>query len=180
MNVKNQNVYSDKFILSVVDLTQIELATEEDKQYQIDYRASLFKAETWEDLKMIAEKNECMQEATETLYMLNADDLIREQCLARQDYYRTQYAYNKLLREQTEELQAKDKQLKSKDRELESKDRELQAKDKELQSKDKELQSKDKELHDLSEALKDKDNALAEKDKIIAKLMAEKAAKEEI
>ena len=47
------NVYSDKFILSVVDLTKIELATEEDKQYQIDYWASLFKAKTWEELKMI-------------------------------------------------------------------------------------------------------------------------------
>ena len=37
LNVKNHRIYNDKFRLSVVDLTQIELATEEDKTYQIDY-----------------------------------------------------------------------------------------------------------------------------------------------
>ena len=102
MNVKNHNVYSDKFILSVVDLTKIELATEEDKQYQIDYWASLFKAKTWEELKMIAENNEFMQEATETLYALNADELIRQQCLAREDYYRTQNTYDKVINDQAQ------------------------------------------------------------------------------
>lgn len=49
MNVKNNTIYSDKFILSVVDLNYIHLATDEDKQYQNDYRASLFKATTWEE-----------------------------------------------------------------------------------------------------------------------------------
>ena len=105
MNVKNHNVYSDKFILSVVDLTKIELATEEDKQYQIDYWASLFKAKTWEELKMIAENNEFMQEATETLYALNADELIRQQCLAREDYYRTQNTYDKVINDQAQMIQ---------------------------------------------------------------------------
>ena len=102
MNVKNHNVYSDKFILRVVDLTKIELATGEDKQYQIDYWASLFKAKTWEELKMIAENNEFMQEATETLYALNADELIRQQCLAREDYYRTQNTYDKVINDQAQ------------------------------------------------------------------------------
>ena len=42
-------LYSDKFTLSVVNLKHIELATEEDKAYRIDYWAALFKAKTWED-----------------------------------------------------------------------------------------------------------------------------------
>lgn len=37
----------------MVDLTQIEMTTEEDKTYQIDYWARLFKAKTWEDFIMI-------------------------------------------------------------------------------------------------------------------------------
>lgn len=61
----NYTIYSDKLRLSVLDLTHINLATEEDKQYQIDYWASLFKATTWEELKMLAEKNESIAEATE-------------------------------------------------------------------------------------------------------------------
>lgn len=105
LNVKNHHIYSDKFDLRVVDLTHIELATKEDKQYQIDYWASLFMAKTWEDLKMIAKQNEFMQEATETLYELNADETIRQQCLARQDYYRTQNSYHKLIGEQAETIE---------------------------------------------------------------------------
>lgn len=55
MNVKNHAIYSNNFILNVLDLTQIELATEEDKQFQIDYWAKLFKSNTWEELKAMQE-----------------------------------------------------------------------------------------------------------------------------
>ena len=41
----------------MLDLTHIELATEEDKRYGIDHWASLFKAGTWEELKAMAKEN---------------------------------------------------------------------------------------------------------------------------
>lgn len=88
MNVKNHSIYSDKLRLSVVELNQMELATEEDKAFQIDYWAALFKAKTWEDIKMLAEKNEYLNEASETIYQLSAEEQIREQCRAREEYYR--------------------------------------------------------------------------------------------
>lgn len=66
-NVKNNHVYSDNFILSVVDLSRIDLATEEDKAYRIDYWAALFKAKTWEEIKMIAAKDKDIEEAAKTL-----------------------------------------------------------------------------------------------------------------
>lgn len=37
------------FVANLFILYQIELATDEDKAYQIDYWARLFKAKTWED-----------------------------------------------------------------------------------------------------------------------------------
>lgn len=40
-NTKNHNLYSDKFILRVVDLTHIYLATEEDLAYGIEHWARL-------------------------------------------------------------------------------------------------------------------------------------------
>ena len=46
MNLKNHKIFSSKFKLSVVDLNHIELATDEDKAFQIDYWARLFKAKT--------------------------------------------------------------------------------------------------------------------------------------
>lgn len=50
INIRNHEVYSDNLTLSVVDLNQIELATDEDKAYHIDHWASLFKSQTWEGI----------------------------------------------------------------------------------------------------------------------------------
>ncbi|MBQ8802626.1 MAG: Rpn family recombination-promoting nuclease/putative transposase, partial [Tyzzerella sp.] len=82
MNVRNHRIYNDKFKLSVVDLSKIELATEEDRAFQIDYWARLFKAKTWEEIKMLAEKNEYLQEAAQSVYVANADELVRQKCRA--------------------------------------------------------------------------------------------------
>lgn len=85
LNVKNYSLYSSKFSLSVVNLTQTELATEEDKVYRIDYWARLFKAKTWEELKMLANENEYLNEAADSIYKSNTEEIVRQQCLARED-----------------------------------------------------------------------------------------------
>jgi predicted transposase/invertase (TIGR01784 family) len=87
LNVKNHRVYSDKLVLSVVSLRETELATEEDKAWKIDFWARLFKATTWEEIKMIAKKDPAFQEASETLYVMNSDETIRARCRARADFY---------------------------------------------------------------------------------------------
>ncbi|MDD3416392.1 MAG: Rpn family recombination-promoting nuclease/putative transposase [Lachnospiraceae bacterium] len=86
MNVKNHHIYSDKFTLSVLDLTQIHIATEEDISHQLDYWAKLFLAKTWEDIKMLADKNDAIKEAAATMYVMSADEKIRMQCEARERY----------------------------------------------------------------------------------------------
>lgn len=91
--------YTSKFVLNVLDLTHIELATEEDKAYGIDAWARLFKARTWEDLKMIAKQNSTLQQASETLYTLNCDQTIRDMARAREDAIRHENRVNKLLAE---------------------------------------------------------------------------------
>ena len=97
MNVKSHKVFNDKFVLNVLSLKQIELATEEDKVWDLDKWAALFSAKTWRDIKMIAKNNEVFTAASETLYQFNSDDMIREQCLARLDYERHErYVKNKL------------------------------------------------------------------------------------
>ena len=88
MNEKNHHIFTDKFVLSVVDLNQTDLATREDREWKIDYWASLFKAATWEELKMLAEQSSVMKDAVETIYELTADEAIREQCKAREKHVR--------------------------------------------------------------------------------------------
>lgn len=97
MNEKNHRIYSDKFCLSVLDLTQIQLATEEDRAYRIDGWAALFKATTWEELKMLAKTNQYIGDAVATVRQLTQEERIRQQCEAREDYYRRTAGREKLL-----------------------------------------------------------------------------------
>ena len=115
LNVKNHHVYTDKFALSVIDLNQIELATEEDRQWKIDYWAALFKATTWEETRMLAEKNPILEDAVVTMYEMSAEDAIREQCQAREDYYRTMNTFKAQLQQKDQQLEEKDQQLEEKD-----------------------------------------------------------------
>ena len=99
LNVKNHNLYSDKCIHSVVDLSKTEMADKKDRAYLLDHWANLFKATTWEEIKMITKNNEYLEEASETLYSMNADETIRAQCRARADYYRLHNTINRKMNE---------------------------------------------------------------------------------
>ena len=87
----------------MVDLTHIELATDEDKAYGIDRWAKLFKSTTWEEIKMIAENNPILTEASETLYTYNADEMARQRSQARAEYLAHERAVNNRLAKLSEE-----------------------------------------------------------------------------
>lgn len=72
----------------MVDLTQIDNATEDDKASKIDYWARLFKAKTWEELQMLAQNDEYLQEAATSIRIANEAEIVREQCRAREDALR--------------------------------------------------------------------------------------------
>ncbi len=99
INIKNCRKYSDNLTLNVLDLSHIELAVEEDKQYQIHKWAMLFKATTWEELKMIAEKNEYLEEASKTMFQMSADELVRKRCRDREEYYQDLRNYERVIAE---------------------------------------------------------------------------------
>ena len=126
MNEKSHKIYSDKLRISVVDLTHIDLATDEDKLYGIDHWARLFKSRTWEDLKMLAENNPIIDEAASTIYSISQDNILLEQIRARDEAI----AHENYLRKQLEEhIRARDeaiahenylrKQLEQKDKQME-------------------------------------------------------------
>ena len=167
LNVKNHTLYSDKLRLSVLDLTRTDLATEEDKLYQLDHWASLFKAATWEELKMLSPKNEYIGEAVETVYQLSQEEKIRMQCEAREDYYRTQRGWQGMLDEQKDRLREMDHLLAERDVMLREKEDMLKEKDGMLKEKDGMLKEKDGMLKKQDDILKEKDHILTEKDSII-------------
>ena len=156
----------------MVDLNHIELATEQDKAYGIYYWAALFKAKTWEELRMLANNNEALKEAAENLYIANSDEIVRQQCRAREDAERRERTLernNRLLKEKLEKVQQtlveKDDALNAKNKALAEKDNELNAKEKALAEKDDALNAKDK-------VIVAKDSVIAEKDLEILRLKA--------
>ena len=88
MNRETYKIYTDKLCLHVIDLSRIDLATEEDRLYAIDEWAKLFKATSWEDLKMLAKTNAALAEAGATIYEISADEHLRQQLEAREDAIR--------------------------------------------------------------------------------------------
>ena len=64
---------------------------------------------------MLAENNEYLKEATETVYELSQEEQIRMQCEAREDYNRRMLGIGRTIARQTRELKEKDALLAEKD-----------------------------------------------------------------
>ena len=145
-NVKTGTIYNRNFCLRVLSLNQIELATEEDKRWHIDEWARLFKATTWEELKMIAEKDKVYSEAANSIYEQNSDETVRMMCEARREaIFHEQYVQNK--------MESLEKQLSQKEKQLSQKDEQLSQKDEQLSQKEKQLSQKDSLIEQLQTEL---------------------------
>ena len=146
-------VYSDKFSLSVIDLTCIELATDEDKEYQLDAWAKFFTSTTWEEIIMITEHHPHMEAAAQALNEANADEMTKRKCRARRDYYKQVNTREKMLLELTEALGLRDTELQQKNAQLAQIDAKLEQKDAELEQKDAELEQKNARIKELEALL---------------------------
>ena len=89
MDVEDQFLYSDKLCIKVLDLTQLEKAQ---KRSNVNKKllkwASIFKAETLEELEQLANGEEVFEKMVVTMKKLSEDEKIRMQCEAREDYER--------------------------------------------------------------------------------------------
>ncbi len=149
MNVKKHYIYNDNFTLNVLDLKQIELATNEDKAYKIDYWAKLFKAKTWEDFKMLAQKDNIFKETGETVFKFNQDESVRYLCEMREDGRRILRTYENLIKKGEAELAKKDEQLAEKDVRHAEKDEQLAENAAIFAKKDCQLAERDAQIAEL-------------------------------
>lgn len=123
LNVKNHHCYSSKFSLSVVNLNRTDLATKEDIAHGIDHWARLFKAKTWEEIKMLAQDNEYLEAAANSLYEANEERMVRERCIARRLAERREKTLERdiqLLRESNSNLEEQVATLEDRIKELEA------------------------------------------------------------
>mgnify|MGYP004546471961 FL=1 len=126
MDVVQHRIYSSKFAVNVLDLSHIEMATQADKGWNLDFWARLFKAKTWEEMKMIAKDNEYFTEASNTLCDLYADFNVRERCRDREDYELEQKYLHDTIAQQSDKILQQENMLAQQAEELEQsrKDRE--------------------------------------------------------
>ncbi len=131
-NARDNHLYSDRFNLLVVSLKEIDIATKEDKKYNLDRWARFFKAKSWEELRMIAQDNKSMEAAAESVYRSNADDNIYWQCVYREDFLNHQKHQKKEMQKLKRELKKKESVIAEKDSALAEKDSTIAMKDSEI------------------------------------------------
>lgn len=166
INTKDINhIYSDKLRIINVDLTNIHLATDEDDRSGIKKWAQLFKAQTWEELIMLAEKDKTIDKAVSSIWQLSEDERIYDQIRRREENERL---WNAMVRDaenakKVMEEADKIKEEAKKIREKAKKDSEKAKKDSEKAKKDSEKAKKDIKKAEMQMAAAEKQMAAAEK-----------------
>ena len=164
-NAKNDNVYSSKFILKVVELNNTKLATEEDKYYGIDRWAQLFKAATWEEIKMYAANNKAMENVVNKVFEYNSEETMRDICRAREESIAYQMFMDNRAKEMEQNL------IKMED-ELEEKKKQLVRQNEQIAEQNEQIINKDEQLIRQKQKLEEKEQELLLAKKLIEELQA--------
>ena len=61
---------------------------------------------------MLAKKNEYLQEAASSLYVANADEIVRQQCIAREDAERRERTLERLVMQKQAKIEEQEKENK--------------------------------------------------------------------
>lgn len=88
INSETNHIYSDKLTILMLQLNQLGNPEDEKTMPDLYYWVQLFRASTWEEISMLAEKNEAIKDSIITLKQLSEDEKIRMQCEARERYRR--------------------------------------------------------------------------------------------
>ena len=78
LNTKNHQPYTKNFGIKVLELNHTDLATQEDIDNNLVYWANLFKADTWEEFKVLAEGRPDIEEVANMILELNTDTQAKE------------------------------------------------------------------------------------------------------
>ena len=87
----------------MLQLNQLGNPEDEKQMPEIYHWAQLFKATTWEEIRMLAEKNESIKKSIVTLKELTADEQAKMQMEARERYRRDMVAALDFVREEKDE-----------------------------------------------------------------------------
>ena len=122
LNTRNPSqIYTDKFKITCINLKADDLATDEDLKNGLVSWAKLFKAETWEDLIMLAKNNPVMDQTISSVWQLSQDELIKEQMIRREENER----FYKRIMEKAERADKAEAELVNKQAEIDALNRRI-------------------------------------------------------
>ena len=159
-DLKTGHKYSDKFGIYMLQLNQLGNPEDEEQMPEIYYWAQLFKATTWEEIRMLAEKNETIKKSIVTLKELTADEQAKMQMEARERYRRDMVAAQDFVWEQSEE---KIRELEDNLQQSHVENEKLQKEKNEIQKEKNEIQ---KENAEMSERIRFLEEQLAKTNQV--------------
>ncbi len=155
LNVRTPNiVYNEKFVISNIDLTRIDLATKPDRKYKVDQWARFFKARTWEDMKMLAEKDKAIDRAVSGMWQLTEEEMIRERCRAREEWIINDSYKTKKIEQQRGEIEQQRGEIEQQRGEIEQQRGEIEQQKERIDQLQKDLKEKDLEIEGLKSEFK--------------------------
>ena len=144
----------------MLQLNQLGNPEDEKQMPEIYHWAQLFKATTWEEIRMLAEKNESIKRSIVTLKELTADEQAKMQIEARERYRRDMVAAQDFVWEQSEE---KIRELEDNLQQSHVENEKLQKEKNELQKEKNEIQ---KENAEMSERIRFLEEQLAKTNQV--------------
>ncbi len=111
LNEKYHYPYTSNFCLNVLDLSQTNLATEENRSSGLLHWAQMFLANSWEELKQIAAGDPAFEEVLDNMYTVNTIPEERTIFEAHQKYQALMSALKSDKEEYAAELAKKDTEL---------------------------------------------------------------------
>ena len=95
---------------------------------------------------MLAQNNEYIKEAADTIFRLCQDERIRMECQAREDHYRTQLGIQQMMDRQAAALEQRNAEIQSRNAEIEAQAAEIQSRNAEIEAQAAEIQSQNAEI----------------------------------
>lgn len=111
MEEETHRVYSGDFQINMINLSQIENATEKDRKSGLYDWVRLFLVTEWEELMEMAQKSEAIGQAVVTFAELSEEEEIRLQCEARRKYEMDQSSVEKSFQKLKNQLEEQNAQL---------------------------------------------------------------------
>lgn len=141
LNTLNHKEYSSKFEIRVLSLSQLENASAEKKTDPngLYHWAKMFKASTWEELRMIAQDNPMMNSFVGTVMQLTAEEKVAQACERRRRYSNDIATYEEEIATAKTKLEVLNNELANKENLIADKNTEIADKDAEIADRDAEI-----------------------------------------